>query len=1012
MSTYPSALSLDFASSGFSVSRTEITSVMQPMFSEYYTSDGTETNLILKREPDTTLEDVQLIRVYYDDVTNIPLDNITGDTTYANEGEFYYDPDDTYVSPGGTPAPHGRIVLKTAPTAGTRIRVDYFLNPDEYAEYENGVLRNLAKDLTLHPYANNFSVDWSNIQQKSATLTISTGLSGATGTAVLEDADGNVVDFVAGDVNKRIRQANGAGIATITAVNAGTADILVDVAWEDYSTGIYSSGDWLLIIESDKVEPQPYNLVYPFDSVTGEMIAVDINGQQNHTKVFDAIKRIGNLFIVESEKGTDILSSVRDINSATSAIPTSMILPQPIREKRKPQKWRIRFLYDERDDYLHVNVGTKFQIMDNGDLSRGMGRDGIKGSVFRLPGELSEVYFSRANQSGKSKAGFFRRQGKTASDTYNTYPITYRLTCSDHGTGLFIYDQAAVDQDDDYAWFVVQRHVNNSSGKIELEDGKSPVHCIYSPSKRPVEASEVNMNFYGVFNQTYNTTTEQTTQTVGDLTDIYDVSGRKLAPGEETRFKFITDKLQIPAGSYGIGVNYNNGVGPQTSLTDSIPSSSGGGTGVVTDWQTPDGPKDQAGNFTAFTGLSLDTTTNYGKAREDKIGPSMLGLLIEELRFYPNVDATTGDPLGYVPLVEGTDWNLVQDGVDTNGDPAFKIQFVNESLTQGGETGSNGATGSPKLGIIYRWNGAGYLGIYKNPYGRQGDGSSSVFEVNRMQVYVSGAEIPHAISPNEYSLTSDGDVNFPFQNDYQGTSINSYVYSISKDAVYLRNELAQGTVLDLEYQNYAYDPDANNLYLVRVPQDPDLPDVWNDIHKEGKGIYRFVVRESDVLKPWDQHVSAVIPQVDSPAIINPLEQLSITQDKTFVFNFPTPMASQRYIYPNAECDLICYSGADSSTEGGITNVGTTTSPKYDLDGEQDSSVDGVTTAGTSTLNGDPLDFRAEYPWHTGTDSASTSANRTYIGMQSTKPFGNGMRIFLHVRGGSIRPEYSDYQVRS
>jgi hypothetical protein len=159
-------------------------------------------------------------------------------------------------------------------------------------------------------------------------------------------------------------------------------------------------------------------------------------------------------------------------------------------------------------------------------------------------------------------------------------------------------------------------------------------------------------------------------------------------------------------------------------------------------------------------------------------------------------------------------------------------------------------------------------------------------------------------------------------------------------------------------------------------------------------------------------VSAVIPQVDSPAVINPLEQLSITQDKTFVFNFPTPMASQRYIYPNAECDLICYSGADSSTEGGITNVGTTTSPKYDLDGEQDSSVDGVTTAGTSTLNGDPLDFRAEYPWHTGTDSASTSANRTYIGMQSTKPFGNGMRIFLHVRGGSIRPEYSDYQVRT
>ena len=34
-----------------------------------------------------------------------------------------------------------------------------------------------------------------------------------------------------------------------------------------------------------------------------------------------------------------------------------------------------------------------------------------------------------------------------------------------------------------------------------------------------------------------------------------------------------------------------------------------------------------------------------------------------------------------------------------------------------------------------------------------------------------------------------------------------------------------------------------------------------------------------------------------------------------------------------------------------------------------------------------------------------------MGMMSTKPFGNGMRIFLLTRGGPIRPEYCDYTPR-
>ena len=45
------------------------------------------------------------------------------------------------------------------------------------------------------------------------------------------------------------------------------------------------------------------------------------------------------------------------------------------------------------------------------------------------------------------------------------------------------------------------------------------------------------------------------------------------------------------------------------------------------------------------------------------------------------------------------------------------------------------------------------------------------------------------------------------------------------------------------------------------------------------------------------------------------------------------------------------------------------------------------------------------------DTPENSTSRTYLGMHSTKPFGNGMRIFIQCRGGSIRPQYSDFTPR-
>mgnify|MGYP000329482852 CR=1 FL=1 len=252
------------------------------------------------------------------------------------------------------------------------------------------------------------------------------------------------------------------------------------------------------------------------------------------------------------------------------------------------------------------------------------------------------------------------------------------------------------------------------------------------------------------------------------------------------------------------------------------------------------------------------------------------------------------------------------------------------------------------------------------------------------------------------------------------------------DKLYLRYEMPNTTVVNLSYQNYSEDDiTVQNSYMIKVAEDRDIPESWSNLHKFGKGIYRFVVREQDVLKPWDYHVSAILPQVDSPAIINPMEQLSITQDKTFVFNFPTPMASQRYIYPAAEMDMICYSGADSSIQGGYTEVGQTGNDKYSEDKGQYSSI-------SAPAPGSELEvtYRSPYTWHldgtdyltitpkdadgsysttpTGNPTLAGIANkkshvdrRIYVGTYSTRPNGSGMRVFVQINGGSIRPEYSD-----
>ena len=123
---------------------------------------------------------------------------------------------------------------------------------------------------------------------------------------------------------------------------------------------------------------------------------------------------------------------------------------------------------------------------------------------------------------------------------------------------------------------------------------------------------------------------------------------------------------------------------------------------------------------------------------------------------------------------------------------------------------------------------------------------------------------------------------------------------------------------------------------------------------------RFVVREKDVLKPWDRHVFAGLSERDSTSIINPLEQLSLNDRGKLVIQFPNRLGSQRFMYTGREIDMIGFCGAGA--------VG------------QDTLISSDRMS-TGTEGG------------TGT---SGDNRRLYRGMMSTGKYGSGMRILLLV----------------
>tara|TARA_B100001057_G_scaffold295944_3_gene296067 strand:- start:22651 stop:26322 length:3672 start_codon:yes stop_codon:yes gene_type:complete len=825
------------------------------------------------------------------------------------------------------------------------------------------------------------------------------------------------------------------------------------------------SGDlFLLEFKDDEQFIPAFNLIHPKPV------------SNSKEDVLAALKQVTTKFLVESARGTDLLSD--DELTPISTDPTS--------NKTKPQNWRIRFEYSGDGAQIKVNVATEYQLLDDMTITQGQGRDGAKYPIYREPGELCDVYQEPSIGRGvvtriqKAKSQFFTRVSKSEDEVARSYPMSYRMTVTDHGMGLFIFDQASVDQDDDYSWFVVQRHVDQSTGQPEFS-GKSPVHCVYSPTKRPVEISDLN--------------TYYSTQDVADLSkprNIFDSFGRELETEAPTIFvnrdqSFFNDfvnaidftgtyaipetsggqsvykdeldvgfiggadvsddiailywndgasdpkpinELQILGferlGRSGQGTNIGrvaNTIGPfATATAPSVSINSQNGAS----WQT--NPAQQtgtqlSGNVT-FPVSALEAVSNFEDATSQTPGPTatapatlsdwddpsyaLLDILFNEVSanrekvFESLVVALDGveilrDPNAYV---------LTYDEWVRNGDPSTVQRFL-EGLDNAGVKNFGTSFKLPENSSNVTANFITNIGNAKNESkstsSQSGDDYDTDFVTNIQGLNTTAYLV---ISTDSVGLRGKlpGD---PIFSDYGTSQLNltagpnRYLYDFFNQTLYFRDTPRSGSSFSMKLVNYNSSTPSQTTYIVTVPPDRDLPDRnQNSV----KTINRFIVRESDVLKPWDYHTSATMHEADSNSIINPQEQLSITQDRDFVFSFPTQLTSQRFYYPRSELDLIAISSADFSTQAGHIEI-----DKYsDSDGKNGTlfvgaNQEGINPTGISDSAG-PFRFAA----HTGPDNRQyiwKKNKRKYEGMMSTEPNGNGMRVFLQVTGSSVR--YSD-----
>lgn len=103
---------------------------------------------------------------------------------------------------------------------------------------------------------------------------------------------------------------------------------------------------------------------------------------------------------------------------------------------------------------------------------------------------------ARTGSSLNQQCQFLDRSGLQAAQ-WAVYPMSYRLTITNRGFALFVWEQPTDSTGNRNSWIVVQRPVDNITGET-IVTGKCPVHCLYGLMGR--RANEPYSDVNGAFN--------------------------------------------------------------------------------------------------------------------------------------------------------------------------------------------------------------------------------------------------------------------------------------------------------------------------------------------------------------------------------------------------------------------------------------------------------------------------------------------------------------------------------
>jgi hypothetical protein len=409
-----------------------------------------------------------------------------------------------------------------------------------------------------------------------------------------------------------------------------------------------------------------FKLIYPPTDNTSKYV------------VESSCDQISNMFVVESTGSVDLLSKESQYG-----------LSQHIPGGLKSQKWRIKFEWVNDTYELKVNVATPYQIMDDGFVSHGQERDGLEQKVFRLPGELCDVYHEPSisrhstTTSVKNKSHWFKRSySKTLTNIKNTYPISYRLTTTNHGISLFLWEQASITTDTNSAWFVVQRHVDQTTGQPDIS-GKTPLHCVYSPSKR-IEKFEGLQQYYS-------------SSDVSDLSPapiVYDSMGSPIRNpsktywiSNESVFDGYVNSLDLFGKGYG--TQLIPGANPSFPLVNDLSVAivaDQSPNGYASYWSKQETPFELS--FTSNGSLSLPQIVSPGKGINHGISTPSNEYLVEYAEYVVNITGTVSgqsDAYLYLKVVGGkvvsVDFTTIP--ADSTGNPSTNPTSPGTGYTTG-----------------------------------------------------------------------------------------------------------------------------------------------------------------------------------------------------------------------------------------------------------------------------------------------------------------------------------------